>query len=179
MWPRLRSKKTGHTDAIFGNVKLINAAADADPETIRISVDTKATVNIGPYSRGGFSRGSKAVRAADHDMVIREKLVPGGILETGNGKPFLFFTASNKTGDFLTDGIEIWWKTGKERLSAVKRIVVNMDNGPECSGHRSQFLQRMVDFSEREQVEVLLICCPPYHSKYNSIERYWGGPERS
>lgn len=160
-------------------MKLINAAADVDPETIRISVDTKATVNIGPYSRGGLSRGSQAVKAADHDMMLKEKLVPGGILETNNGKPFLFFTASNKTSDFLTDGIELWWKASKERLSAVKRIVFNMDNGPECSGHRSQFLQRMVEFSDREQVEVRLIYYPPYHSKYNSIERYWGGLERS
>jgi hypothetical protein len=160
-------------------VKFINALADADPETMRISVDTKATVNIGPYSRGGLSRGSQAVKAADHDMMIKEKLVPGGILETDNGKPFLFFTASNKTSDFLTDGIELWWKARKERLSSVKRLVINMDNGPECSGHRSQFLQRMVEFSDREQVEVRLIYYPPYHSKYNSIERYWGGLERS
>ena len=172
-------KKTEYTDAIFDNVKLINAAADADPEAIRISVDTKATVNIGPYSRGGLSRGIQAVKAADHDMMLKEKLVPGGILETDNGKAFLFFTASNKTSDFLTDGIELWWKANQKRLSTVKRIVVNMDNGPECSGHRSQFLQRMVEFSDREQVEVRLIYYPPYHSKYNAIERYWGGLERS
>ena len=172
-------KKTEYTDAIFDNVKRINAAADADPEAIRISVDTKATVNIGPYSRGGLSRGIQAVKAADHDMMLKEKLVPGGILEPDNGKTFLFFTASNKTSDFLTDGIELWWKTNHERLSSVKRLVVNMDNGPECSGHRSQFLQRMVEFSDREEVEVRLIYYPPYHSKYNAIERYWGGLERS
>ncbi len=160
-------------------MKLVNAAADTDPETIRISVDTKATVNMGPYSRGGLSRGIQAVKAADHDMMIKDKLVPGGILETDNSKAFLFFTASNKTSDFLTDGIDLWWKTNKERLSIVKRIVVNMDNGPECSGHRSQFLQRMVDFADREQVKVRLIYYPPYHSKYNAIERYWGGLERS
>ena len=160
-------------------MKLINAEADADPEAIRISVDTKATVNIGPYSRGGLSRGIQAVKAADHDMMLKEKLVPGGILETDNGKAFLFFTTSNKTSDFLTDGIELWWEANQERLSTVKRIVINMDNGPEGSGHRSQFLQRMVEFSDREQVEVRLIYYPPYHSKYNAIERYWGGLERS
>ena len=154
-------KKTADTDAIFDNVKLINAATDADPEAIRISVDTKATVNIGPYSRGGLSRGIQAVKAADHDMMLKEKLVPGGILEPDNGKAFLFFTSSNKTSDFLTDGIELWWKASQERLSTVKRIVVNMDNGPECSGHRSQFLQRMVEFSDREQVEVRLIYMLP------------------
>ena len=172
-------KKTAWTDAIFENVKFVNAEADADPETIRISVDTKATINVGPYSRGGRSRGLKAVKASDHDMMPKEKLVPGGILETASGKSFLFFTASNKTSDFLVDGLDLWWKVSQERLSVVKRIVVNMDNGPECSGHRSQFLQRMVEFAHREKLEVRLIYYPPYHSKYNGIERYWGGLERS
>ena len=160
-------------------MKLVNAEADADPETIRISVDTKATINVGPYSRGGRSRGLKAVKASDHDMMPKEKLVPGGILETANGKSFLFFTSSHKTSDFLVDGLDRWWTVSQERLAAVKRLVVNLDNGPECSGHRSQFLQRMVEFADREKLEVRLIYYPPYHSKYNSIERYWGGLERS
>jgi hypothetical protein len=160
-------------------VKRVNVEADADPETIRISVDTKATINLGPYSRGGRSRGLKAVKASDHDMRPKEKLVPGGILETANGKSFLFFTTSHKTSDFVVDGMDRWWMMNKGRFGTIKRIVVNMDNGPECSGHRSQFLQRMVEFADREKLEVHLIYYPPYHSKYNSIERYWGGLERS
>lgn len=160
-------------------MKLVNAKADADPATIRISVDTKATINVGPYSRGGRSRGLQAVKASDHDMMPKEKLAPGGILETANGKAFLFFTASNKTSDFLVDGIDRWWTVSKGRFGTVQRLVVNMDNGPECSGHRSQFLQRMVEFADREKLDVHLIYYPPYHSKYNSIERYWGGLERS
>ena len=157
----------------------MNAQADADPETIRISVDTKATIHVGPYSRGGRSRGLQAVQAADHDMRPKEKLAPGGILETANGQSFLFFTSSHKTSDFLVDGLDRWWTGSQERLGAMKRLVVNLDNGPECSGHRSQFLRRMVEFADREKLEVRLIYYPPYHSKYNSIERYWGGLERS
>lgn len=76
-------------------MKRVNAEADADPETIRISLNTKATINR-PYSRGGRSCGLKAVKAADHDMMSKEKLVPGGILEPTSGKAFLFFTSSNK-----------------------------------------------------------------------------------
>jgi hypothetical protein len=41
----------------------MNAQADEDSETLRISIDTKATVNVGKYSRGGRSRGRKAVKA--------------------------------------------------------------------------------------------------------------------
>ncbi len=33
---------------------------------IRLSIDTKATIKIGPYSRGGYNR--HGVRAADHDF---------------------------------------------------------------------------------------------------------------
>lgn len=156
-----------------------NAAADADPATVRISVDTKATINLGPFSRGGLSRGLQAVKAADHDMMPKQKLVPGGILETASRRPFLFFTDSCKTSDFMVDGLERWWTASKARLAGVSRIVINLDNGPECSGHRGQFLKRMVGFADREQLEIRLIYYPPYHSKYNGIERYWGGLERS
>ena len=54
-----------------------------------------------------------------------------------------------------------------------------MDNGPECSGRRSQFLHRMVDFVDTTGLEVRLIYYPPYHSKYNAIERYRAGLEKS
>ena len=41
----------------------MNTWADSEPETLRISMDTKATVHIGEYSRGGQSRGLTAVKA--------------------------------------------------------------------------------------------------------------------
>ena len=150
-------------------MKRENSAADADPHSMRISIDTKAVINIGPYSRGGLSRGLRPVAAADHDMMTKQKLVPGGILEMGSGKPFLFFTESCKTSDFMVDGIELWWRENQGRMDGIKQLVVNMDNGPECSGHRSQFLRRMVDFADREQLDVRLIYYPPYHSKYLSL----------
>lgn len=46
-------KKTEHTDAIFDNVKAVRASAAEDPETLEISVDTKAKVKLGEYSQGG------------------------------------------------------------------------------------------------------------------------------
>lgn len=49
-----------------------------------------------------------------------------------------------------------------------------MDNGPENSGVRTQFLNRMVDFVDSIQTPVQLLYFPPYHSKYNPIERCWG-----
>ncbi|MBK7001356.1 MAG: hypothetical protein IPH35_15680 [Rhodoferax sp.] len=96
-------KKTAETDAIFENVRRVNEQADADPQTLRISIDTKATVHVGEYSRSGRSRGVVAVKAKDHDMGVKEKLVPGGILEPVSGKPFLFF-GTNTHGHSLNGG---------------------------------------------------------------------------
>jgi hypothetical protein len=172
-------KKTAETDVIFDTVWQVNALADADPETLRISMDTKATVHVGEYSRGGQSRGLEPVKALDHDMRPKEKLVPGGILEPVTGRAFLFYTGSNKTSDFLVDGLLLWWNERQWDLSGVKRVVLNVDNGPECSGHRSQFLLRMVQFADMTQLTVRIIYYPPYHSKYNAIERYWGALEKS
>ena len=46
-------KKTDETDAIFANVKEVKAQARNDPETVEISMDTKAKVGLGDYARGG------------------------------------------------------------------------------------------------------------------------------
>lgn len=157
----------------------MNARADTDPEALRISIDTKTTVNVGDYSRGGQSRGRTAVAACDHDMSPKEKLVPGGILEPVNGRSFLFFGNSYKTSDFLVDGLLLWWKERQQDLSHIKRLVINMDNGPEGNGRRSQFLYRMAEFADTTGLVVQLVYYPPYHSKYNSIERFWAGLEKS
>jgi transposase len=46
-------KKTPQTDAIFANVHAVQQEIKNDPTTLGISVDTKAKVNEGEYSRGG------------------------------------------------------------------------------------------------------------------------------
>lgn len=46
-------KKTKETDAIFANVTAARQQYRDDPETLEISIDTKAKVNEGDYSRGG------------------------------------------------------------------------------------------------------------------------------
>lgn len=46
-------KKTKDTDAIFDNVHAVHEEAKDDPETLEISVDTKAKVSLGKYALGG------------------------------------------------------------------------------------------------------------------------------
>ena len=55
-------KKIKETDAIFDNVRRENQAADDDPDVIRISMDAKAKVSVGDYSRDGESRGPSRSR---------------------------------------------------------------------------------------------------------------------
>jgi hypothetical protein len=52
--------------------------------------------------------------------------------------------------------------------------VINADNGPENSGVRSQWLKRIIEFSADENITIRLAYYPPYHSKYNPIERVFG-----
>ena len=142
-------------------------------------MDTKATINIGEYSRRGQSRAQEALKAQDHDMGVKEKLIPGGILEPVSGQAFLFFGQNNKTSDFMADGLTSWWGIRKQEYPQVKTLLINLDNGPECSGRRTQFLQRMVEFANETGLTIQLVYYPPYHSKYNAIERYWSGLEKS
>ena len=52
--------------------------------------------------------------------------------------------------------------------------MINADNGPENNGARTQWLKRLVEFAAQYKVNVQLACYPPYHSKYNPIERVFG-----
>ena len=49
-----------------------NDEADRDPNTLRISIDSKAKVNIGRYSRGGAIRAKEAPKANDHEMHVKK-----------------------------------------------------------------------------------------------------------
>src|SRR3954464_1791059 len=46
-------KKAPETDAIFANVKAVRREVQDDPQALEISIDTKAKVAVGDYSRGG------------------------------------------------------------------------------------------------------------------------------
>jgi transposase len=150
----------------------VNAAADADAETLRISVDAKATVKVGPFSRGGKRRAE--VKAADHDFEAKARVTPVGIFLPATDELFLYGVSSKVTSDCLVDRLEQWWERVRERFASITTLVVNLDNGPENHSRRTQFLYRMVQFAHSSGLRVRLAYYPPYHSKYNAIERCWG-----
>ena len=49
-----------------------------------------------------------------------------------------------------------------------------MDNGPESSGGRTQFLHRMAPLADTIGKPIPWLSYPPSHRKYNPIERWWG-----
>jgi hypothetical protein len=113
----------------------------------------------------------------DHDPPAQEKWVPFGILTVATGALMLLF-GSKETSDAWVDALQFWWLQVGTGLNHVKRLVLYLDNGPKNSGRRTQFLKRMVQFADWSGLEVRLVYYPPYHSKYNPIERCWSALEK-
>jgi hypothetical protein len=139
---------------------------------LRISIDAKATVKVGPFARGGKSRIPTA--AADHDFQPTATVTPVGILLPAMDELFVYAITSRVTSDCVVDCLGQWWATVRERFSHITTLVINLDNGPENHSRRTQFMQRMVEFVHQSGCTVRLAYYPPYHSKYNPIERCWG-----
>ena len=114
------------------------------------------------------------MRALDHDLAIKQKLVPVGILEVRSGQSELAWPGSAKTSDLLAATLEGWRRRRGSALPHGKELVINADQGPESNGKRSQFLARLVAFVDQSGLRIRLVCYPPYHSKHNPIERCWG-----
>jgi transposase len=162
------------TNTIFQNLQEVHAQAEQDPETLRVSLDTKAKVKIGDFSRGGVARGQERVQASDHDMHPEAILTPAGILEVAAGQLNLFFGTSRDTSDFVADCLERWWAERRIIYPHIRRLQIDLDNGPQIGSSRTQFMKRLVAFSDLNQLTLELAYYPPYHSKYNRIERCWG-----
>jgi len=167
-------KKIKETDAIFAHLNKVNQASDTREDSLRISIDTKAKIDLCDSSRGGTSRCQKALQADDHDMGIKPKLSPFGILNMMTGLLTIMFGVSFETSDFIVDCLEQWWDDNKKSHTHIKQLVINLDNGPQNSSSRTQFMKRMVEFADKNNLQIVLAYYPPYHSKYNPIERTWG-----
>jgi hypothetical protein len=166
-------KKIKETDDIFDNIKKKDHESKNDKNIKRLSIDCKAAVKIGDLSRGGQTRGDN--EACDHDFDCKEKYIPCGILDEDSGDLHITFGNSSKTSDFIVDTLENWWNgLSIQEQHSTTLIQIKSDNGPESSGIRTQFLNRMVNFSKEIMIPVHLLYYPPYHSKYNPIERCWG-----
>ena len=107
-------KKVPKTDAIFEQLKVVNPEADRADDTLRISIDAKATVNVGPFSRRGRSR--TGTKASDHDFKPVATMTPFGIFLPEHDDLWLYMTQSKVTSDFIVDRLEQWWQEVRLRF---------------------------------------------------------------
>jgi hypothetical protein len=150
----------------------VNAEADQDETMLRISCDAKAAVKVGDFSRQGVSR--MVVKAADHDFKPAEIVIPYGIFVPQLDELTLYLCRSKVTADCIVDCLDDWWTQTKVRFADVRMLVINQDNGPENHSRRTQYMKRMLEFVQTHMINVRLAYFPPYHSKYNPVERCWG-----
>jgi hypothetical protein len=90
----------------------------------------------------------------------------------------VFSGTSAETGDFIADCLEIWWEADKAIYGNIKEPVINTDCGPDTAGNRTQFIRRMTEFADKSGLTIRLAYYPPYHSRYNPIERCRGASEK-
>lgn len=96
-------------------------------------------------------------------------------MDEDSGQLQICFGSSYKTSDFIVDSLQDWWHELTVHQQKTTRLLqLKVDNGSESSGVRTQFLKRMVEFADQIGKPIQLLYYPPYHSKYNPIERCWG-----
>lgn len=129
---------------------------------------------------GGKTRtnaAGKSTKAWDHDPPAKSKITPLGILVLATSALTLIF-GSRETSDFWVDGLKLWWQMARAQWPHIRRLVIYLDNGPNNAGNRTQFLRRLVEFADWSGLTLRLVYYPPYHSKYNPIERCWSSLEK-
>ena len=111
-------------------------------------------------------------------MATKEKMVPFGILNLDNDQLHVIYGLSYKTSDFICDALQLWWESVKKANKDKDELIIYADNVPESNSRRTQFLLRIVQLARQTGLRIRLVYYPPYHSKYNPIERRWSFLER-
>ena len=168
-------KKIAETNAIFAQLNVVHQRSAQEESILRVSLDAQATVKVGLFSRGGRSRLS--VAAWDHDFTPDVTLTPFGLGLPHSQELFVYLTTSKVTSDFIVDTLQDWWQQVSAHFPFGKTLQLDMDNGPENHSRRTQFVYRLIQFARNTDLTLELAYYPPYHSKYNPIERCWAGLE--
>ena len=150
----------------------VRAAAIRAPNVLELSMDAKAIVKVGEFSRGGVTR--TVVHALDHDHGYEAKVTPYGILLPAYSDLTLYLATGPVTADFIVDRLDEWWQVHRTRFAQVDTLLLLQDNGPENHSHRTRFMERLVAFGQIQHLHLHLAYYPPYHSKFNPVERCWG-----
>ena len=163
--------KVPETDKIFENVNNeLESALETSDEISVISIDDKATKKIGNISDNGKT--TLNIEALDHDTHFDYSMKPFGILDLKTNETFVTCTPYSSTAEFKVKCIEDYINE-KNKIIKQKKLIIFLDNGPENSGRRKLWLKKLVELSIKYDIVIDLVYYPPYHSKYNKIERFW------
>ena len=163
--------KIPETDAIFANVNETKQFMHSSNDTIAyISIDDKTRKKIGNISDNGRSWFER--EALDHDTHFDCTVVPFGILDLKTNESFIYLNKGSSTAEFKINCIDSYL-TLKKQKNKLKRLVIFLDNGPENSSRRTLWIKELIDLSIKHDIVIELVYYPPYHSKYNPIERLW------
>lgn len=168
-------KRIAQTDAIFDNIARYRS--QRKPGVLKLSIDVKDKVKVGKLSRKGYCRTQQAVKALDKDQHWQETLVPLGVLQIESGQSTVVLGNSHETSDFIVDGLEKWYEMHRSQLIQYHTLELYLDNGPAVASNRTQFINRIMEFACITGLKIHLLYYPPYHSKYNPVERLWAGLE--
>lgn len=169
--------KIPETNMIFENVFCnLNKLKNSDENTIGVSIDDKVAKYIGLLSGNGSSWKEK--HALDHDTNPLYVVKPFGIMDLKTKKVQVYCTTNNSTADFKVDCLEEYLKKRLEANPNIKKMLIFLDNGPENSSRRKLWKLRIIELAIKYNIEIELVYYPPYHSKYNIIEHFWGVLQR-
>ncbi len=151
----------------------------------RMEIPNRCEFLLIPKRRSGLATCPEAVRhgraepkkADDHDTQWQTVLIPFGILNTHSEQLSIYMGQSAETSDFIVDCLTAWWKENQPDYPDLDEWVIDLDGGAATRSNRTQFIKRMVELSKAIDLKIRLIYYPPYHSKYNPIERCWAALE--
>ena len=171
-------KKIPETDAIFENVNKKKEEVKMSRDNVcAFTIDTKATKDVGDVSDNGSSWIKK--EALDHDTNVEYKVKPFGISNMKTNETTVYCNTNNATAEFMAECLETQIKNDMVQNPNIDKVYLFLDNGPENSSRRTLWIYNLIMMAIRLNITIELVYYPPYHSKYNLIEHYWGVLQRS
>ncbi|MEM9819036.1 MAG: hypothetical protein AAF827_21915 [Cyanobacteria bacterium P01_D01_bin.6] len=78
---------------------------------------------------------------------------------------------------YIVDCLLEWWQIHQHQYPDIRELALDLDGGSAVRSNRTQFITRLSQFAQTTGLRGRLIYYPPYHSKYNPIERCWAALE--
>src|SRR5260370_36939641 len=101
----------------------MHADTREDKTVLRLSLDAKAALALGPFSRHGKTR--VHLCAADHDFQPEEVLTPYRIFFQQRDETYLSFTPSKITSDSIVECLRTFWLSVRQNVPLVTTLLLN------------------------------------------------------